>query len=202
MMLLLVAMLVAIMAPLFARTWRTMFRALGLQGLLLAVIAYMQLGDHAQPGDIAGWVMIADLALLRGLFVPAFLERMVRGRTRSPELELVPSDLVFWGVSLVIVVTALWFGAKIPPVDTLPSLHLGVALTAVLLGLYVLALQTRPIGQVIGAVIIENGVVLLELLLTHHVALPVELALVGVFLGSILAFGVLLRRLETPTEDA
>jgi hydrogenase-4 membrane subunit HyfE len=72
----------------------------------------------------------------------------------------------------------------------------------VLLGLYVLSIQTRPLGQVIGALIIENGVVLLELLLNHHVALPVELALSGVFLGSILAFGVLLRRLETPKEGA
>ena len=200
MMVLLVAMLFAVMVPLFARTWRTMFRALGLQGLLLAIIAYSSLGSHAD--DVAVWVLIADLALLRGIFAPVFLHRMVKDRTRSPELELVPSNLVFWGIAVVIVATALWFGAKIPPVDTLPSLHLGVALTMVLLGLYVLSLQTRPLGQVIGALIIENGVVLLELLLNHHVALPVELALSGVFLGSILAFGILLRRLESPTEVA
>lgn len=198
MMVLLVAMLLAVMVPLFARTWRTMFRALGLQGLLLAVIAYSSLGSHA--GDLGVWVLIGDLALLRGLFAPIFLHRMVKDRARSPELELVPSNLVFWGIAVVIVATALWFGAKIPPVDTLPSLHLGVALTMVLLGLFVLTIQTRPLGQVIGALIIENGVVCLELLLTHHVALPVELALAGVFLGSVLAFGILLRRLETPLE--
>lgn len=200
MMVLLVAMLLAVMVPLFARTWRTMFRALGLQGFLLAIIAYSALGSHAD--DVAVWVLIADLAILRGIFAPVFLTRMVKDRTTSAELELVPSNLVFWGISLVIVATALWFGAKIPPIDTLPSLHLGVALTMVLLGLYVLSIQTRPLGQVIGALIIENGVVLLELLLTHHVALPVELALTGVFIGSILAFGVLLRRLETPKEGA
>ncbi len=194
-MVLLVAILIAVIAPLFARTWRVMFRMLGLQGLLLAIIAYQNLGQHGD--DIAVWVLIADLVVLRGLFVPYFLHRMVAGRVRSSELELVPSNLVFWGIAVFIVITALWFGFKIPPVDTLPSLHLGVALTAVLLGLYVLTLQTRPIGQVIGAVTIENGVVLLELLLKHHVALPVELALTGVFLMSIIAFGVLLRRLET-----
>jgi len=198
MMVLLVAMLFAVMVPLFARTWRTMFIALGLQGLLMAIIALSTLGSHSD--DVAIWVLIADLALLRGIFAPVFLHRMVQGRARSPELELVPSNLVFWGIAVVIVVTALWFGAKIPPVDPLPSLHLGVALTMVLLGLYVLTLQTRPLGQVIGALIIENGVVCLELLLTHHVALPVELALTGVFIGSVLAFGILLRRLETPLE--
>jgi hydrogenase-4 membrane subunit HyfE len=194
MMVLLVAILIAIIAPLFARTWRVMFRMLGLQGLLLAIIAYQNLAHHID--DIAVWVLLADLVVLRGLFVPAFLHRMVADRTRSPELELVPSNLVFWGISVGVMITALWFGAKIPPVDTLPSLHLGVALTAVLLGLYVLTLQTRPIGQVIAAITIENGVVLLELLLKHHVALPVELALSAVFLMSLIAFGFLLRRLE------
>ena len=118
----------------------------------------------------------------------------------SAEFELVPSNLVFWGIAVVIVAAALWFGAQIPPFDPVPSLHLGVALSMVLLGLYVLSLQTRPLGQVVGALTIENGVVLLELLLTHHVAVPVELALAGVFLGSILAFGFLLRRLKAPME--
>ncbi len=198
-MLLLVAILVAIVAPLFARTWRVMFRMLGLQGILLAAIAYQNLGIHGD--DLAIWVLLADLVLLRGLFVPFFLHRMVRGRTRSAELELVPSNLVFWGLAVFIIIAALWFGFKIPPVDTLPSLHLGVALTAVLIGLYVLAIQTRPIGQVIAAVTIENGVVLLELLLKHHVALPVELALTAVFLMSIIAFGVLLRQLETTEAE-
>lgn len=200
MIVLLIAILLVIVGPLFARTWRAMFRMLGLQGLLLAAIACQNLASHID--DIAVWVMLLDLALLRGLFVPIFLHRMVAGRTRSDELELIPSNLVFWGLALVITVTALWFGATIPPFATVPSLHLGVALTAVLLGLYVLALQTRPLGQVIAAITIENGVVLLELLLNHHVDLIVELALVTVFLTSIIAFGLLLRRLKAIPEVA
>lgn len=199
MMALLTAMLVCVLTPLVARTWPMMFRMLGLQGLLLAVIAWSSLGRSV---DVADVVLLVDLVVLRGLFVPAFLRRMVIGRVRSRELELIPGNLVFWGFAVVIVIAALWFGAKIPPVDTIPSMHLGVALSAVLLGLFVLALQARPIGQVIAALTVENGVVLLELLLDHHVTLPVQLALAGVFFLSIVAFGVLLRRLETPTEAA
>lgn len=199
-MALLIAILVTIIAPLFARTWRLMVSLLGLQGLLLGLIAYRNLAAHAD--DIAVWVMIADLVLLRGLFVPVFLRRMIAGRVRTDELELIPSNLVFWGLAVIVVITALWLGFEIPPVDTEQSLHLGVALTAVFLGLFVLALQNRPLGQLIAAITIENGVVLLELLLKHHVALPVELALSGVFLLSILALGGLLRGLESPGEDA
>ncbi len=199
-MVLLIAMLIAIIGPLFARTWRVMFRMLGLQGLLLAVIAYQNLGRHID--DIAVWVTLFDLALLRGVFVPAFLNRMVVDRPRSPELELVPNNLVFWGIGIVIIIAALWLGATIPPVDSVASMQLGVALTAVLLGLYALSLQVRPIGQIIAAVTIENGVVLLELLLKHHVSLPVELALSAVFLASIIAFGLLLRRLKVAPEYA
>ena len=43
------------------------------------------------------------------IFAPVFLHRMVKDRTRSPELELVPSNLVFWGISVIIVATALRF---------------------------------------------------------------------------------------------
>ena len=200
MIVLLLAILLTIVGPLFARTWRAMFRMLGLQGLLLAAIAYQNLAS--QIGDIAVWVMLLDLALLRGLFVPIFLHRMISDRARSPELELIPSNLVFWALALVITATALWVGATIPPFDTVSSLHLGVALAAVLLGLYVLAIQTRPLGQVIAAITIENGVVLLELLLKHHVDLPVELALVTIFLTSIIVFGLLLRRLKAAPEGA
>lgn len=199
MMALLIAMLVCVMVPLFTRTWRMMFRMLGLQGLLLAMIASLQLGAHA---DIASYVLLADVLILRGLFVPIFLQRMVADRARSHELALIPSNLVFWGLAIVIVIASLWFGAKIPPGDTLPSLHLGVALSAVFLSLFVLSMQTRPIGQVIAAITLENGVVLLELLLEHHVSLPVELAIVIVFFLSIITFGVLLRRLEDTPEPA
>ncbi|MBK7830222.1 hypothetical protein [Nannocystis sp.] len=195
-MVLLVAILIAVIAPLFARTWRVMFRMLGLQGLLLAIIAYQNLGQHGD--DIAVWVLIADLVVLRGLFVPYFLHRMVAGRVRSSELELVPSNLVFWGIAVFIVITALWFGFKIPPVDTLPSLHLGVALTAVLLGLYVLTSRPGRSARSSAPSPSRTAWSCSELLLKHHVALPVELALTGVFLMSIIAFGgVLLRRLET-----
>ncbi len=64
-----------------------------------------------------------------------------------------------------------------------------VAASAVLLGFLVLANQSGPFAQVIGALRIENGIALMELGIEGH-RLPwgIKLALELAFLGTVLLF--------------
>jgi hydrogenase-4 membrane subunit HyfE len=190
---LLVAQFFAVAAPFFIRNPRIMLRALALQGFLLAAMVLIQ---HRASADLdtGSALLLADLVLVRGVFAPLYLRRTAaRG---VEELELLPGNLLHWSLAVALVVAAFWFGATIPPAEPLPSAHLGVALSAILLGLLGLSLSARPLAQVIAAVTIENGVVLVELLLNHHFEVPLELGLSAVFVLSIVSFGWLSRHLQ------
>ncbi len=168
---------VAVLALGVAALWRRDVRALiGLlraQGVALALVATVAaLSGH----DVALGATAALVLVVKAGAVPWVLGRVATrdpGAREGAPLINVPSSLV---LAVALVGLAVVVGA---PLARLSSGH-GAALAplglaTVLVGYLVLVTRRRALSQIVGLLIIDNGVALVTFLLTSGVPLVIEL---------------------------
>ncbi len=176
------AVLVCALVALWRRDLRATVRVLALQGIALgAVVATLAAQRRDATLGATALVVLAEKALV----IPVLLDRAVRndpsGRESAP-LVNVPSSLVAAGG-----LTVLAFGA-LAPLGALapdPSGRLApIGVATLLIGLLVLVTRRKAVSQIVGIVLLDNGIALAAFLLTGGVPLLVEL---GVSLDVLLA---------------
>jgi hydrogenase-4 component E len=167
------AVLAAAVLSLWRRDLRALIFVLSLQGVALAALAIdlaVEAGD-AGLGVVAGIVLIA-----KGFVIPGLLGRVVRSDPSSREtapLVNVPASLVSAAVLVVISYLVAGSLTHFFP-DTLTRLvPLGFA--TLLVGFFVLVTRRKAVSQIVGLLLIDNGVALVAFLLTAGVPLLVEL---------------------------
>src|SRR2546425_3404482 len=134
------------------------------------------------------WVA-AFLLVLKGAVIPALLRRM--GRRFGTERELDP--YVNTATSLLMAGLLVLFGYAVmrPLVATsqLPTrASIPLAMGLILVSLFVIVTRKKALTQIVGFLMLENGIALLAILGTYGIPLIVEL---GVFLDALLGFLVM-----------
>jgi hydrogenase-4 component E len=192
---LLTAYLLVVLVPIFIASWRTSLLGLAIQGLLLGWMAMELTEDNGLT--VARTALLIELVLVRGVFVPVWLYRLLRDLKTPARNDIIPANLLFWTIVGVLVVVSFRFANGVFA-DEQASTHLAVATAALLLGLLVLATQDQPVSQVIGVLRIENAIALFELASEAHMPLPVQLGLLTIFVATVLTFGWFLRKIARP----
>lgn len=146
------------------------------------IVAYF--GDDHELYWVAG-----ALFILKGLVIPRLLKRMERRFAAERELE----PYVNTATSLVIAGLLVLFGYAITrPLVALSQLPtragMPLAMGLVLVSLFVVISRKKALTQVIGFLMLENGLALLAVLGTYGIPLIVEL---GVFLDVLMGFLVM-----------
>jgi len=156
------------------------------QSFVLAAVAATVgwFGRHAEL-----YVVAALLVAVKGIAIPRLLGRMER--RFSTERELAP--YVNTATSLVVAGLLVLFGyAVMRPVVAASALPtraaMPLAMGLVLVSLFVVVSRKKALTQVIGFLMLENGVALLALLGAYGIPLIVEL---GVFLDALMGFLVM-----------
>ncbi len=144
----------------------------------------------AHFGNVAElyWVA-ACLLLLKGLVIPRLLRRMERRFPAERELE----PYVNTATSLVVAGLLVLLGyAVTQPLVALSQLPtragMPLAMGLVLVSLFVVISRKKALTQVVGFLMLENGLALLAVLGTYGIPLIVEL---GVFLDALMGFLVM-----------
>jgi hydrogenase-4 component E len=167
------AVLVCAIMTLWRRRVRTIVSLLRLQGLALAGVASV-LAVHER--NVALGVTAILVLLVKGLVAPELLRRVVRRNPESREtspLINVPASLII-GAALIVVAYAV--SAKITAIDPSPATRLvPIGLATVLVGYLMLVTRRRAISQIVGLLLVDNGIALITFLLTSGVPLIVEL---------------------------
>ena len=183
---LLVALLGVLLVPLFVATWRTSLIGLGFQGVLMALIA-RQL--ESTPHTVGGWLALVEFGVVRAFVAPLALYSVLRARKTPGRNDVIPPNLLSWTLALGMVLMSFSF-AELLVVDSGEQQTLvAVAATGVLLGFLVLATQSDPFSQMVGALRIENAIALLELGgKPHGGPVAIQFALLVVFVTTIAFF--------------
>jgi hydrogenase-4 membrane subunit HyfE len=191
---LLIALLGVMLVPLFVATWRTSLYGLGLQGLLMALIANRL---EPTPHTVGQWVTLVDLALVRGILVPAALFSILRARNAPARNDVISPNLISWTLAFAMVLVAFSVSDELVKEPGDQRTLVAVAASGLMLGFLVLAAQSGPLSQMIGALRIENAIALVELGGKRHEApLGVQLGLLGVFLATVGLFRWYLRTID------
>ena len=100
---------------------------------------------------------------MRGIGAPLLLYAVLRSQRAPARNDVLPPNLMSWTLSIVLVLVAFRFADMLVPADGDAHAFVAGATAGLLLGLLVLATQTGPFSQMIGALRIENAIALFEL---------------------------------------
>jgi hydrogenase-4 component E len=164
---------------------RALIQAAGLQGTLLGI---MPLLTHGRWSPMTGVVAIATI-LVKGSVIPKILFKALRDaqikREVEPIIGFMPSTLL--GALGTAVAIAL--AEKLPLVaGHAQTLIVPAALSTIFTGFLLLTSRIKAITQVIGYLVLENGIFIFGLLLIESVPFLVEL---GVLLDLFVAIFVI-----------
>ncbi|HTN50857.1 MAG TPA: hydrogenase [Anaeromyxobacter sp.] len=163
-------------------------RAVALQGAALSLLPFA-LGHH-----LGAWAMILTFLVTLGvkaLLMPFLLVRAVREARVVHETEPLVAPAVSVLLSAVLVGIAFWLGGALALPWPAPSrLVVPIALATLLLGFLVIVVRRKAITQVVGYLMLENGVFVFGQALARQLPFVVELGilldvLVGVFVMGI-----------------
>jgi hydrogenase-4 component E len=172
----------------------TSIRLFALQSLLLAAIA----GIIGYVNDAPHVYIVAVLTLIgKVLFLPWLLDRQVRriGITQEikPLFSAPTSMMLCGGLTLLGYVVARPFTV----LERLGNNTLGVAMTLVLTGFFLMIKCRKAITQVLALLAVENGVMLAAVALTTYgMPLVVELGIFFDLMVAVMVLGILVYRIR------
>ena len=163
------------------------------------VIAIMS----AAVGYYAGYpelYLIAVLtALFRGLLLPYLIWRIIRRLHVAREMHefLQPSSCLVLGAFSVVFALGVAYriGGGLGLAGTIAVLALTVMLAMELIGFLMLAVRHEAISQILGLLVLENGIFLGAQILVPGMPLLIELVILFDLLVVVACFGVLVRTL-------
>lgn len=166
----------------------TVVRAVALQGVLLGLLAV------SAHGEASNWVIALAAASvgLKGWLIPVILFRALRQvaikREIEPSLGLLPS-LLLGALATVLAVVA---SGHLPLAETrLAPLLVPASFATVAAGFILLTTRRKALSQVLGFLLLENGIFVFGLLLVEAMPFLVEVGVlldlfVGIFVLSII----------------
>jgi hypothetical protein len=151
-------------------------------------MAWIAYGAGPAPGTPNDWITLADLVLVRGLWAPLALYAVLRAQNAPARSDVIPPNLLSWTAALGLVLVAFNFSEMLVREPGDQQTLVAVVVAGVMLGFLVLATQSDPFSQMVGALRVENAIALLELGgERHHQPLGVQLAQTAI-VGITIAF--------------
>ncbi|HZU58523.1 MAG TPA: hypothetical protein VFA06_21785 [Actinocrinis sp.] len=188
------AFLLAAVAILWRRDVRAQTAWLSLQGAALAAIAVILGADQAHPELYA---VAAAVGLLRAVVLPALVRRAVTARAEDRE----SAPLINVGASLLaaVALVLLAYAVAQPLVRleaTTAARALPVGLAVVLIGLLILVTRRKALSQIVGFLLLDNGITAIAFLAAAGVPILVEFGVSFDLLLAVLVLRVLTARMR------
>ncbi len=157
-----------------------------LQGILLGIMPIIVGADNI---TVRACTLSGVTIILKGLFFPWLLLRALRAANIRREME----PLVGYTMSLIIgallLALAMWLGSQLPlPVPAKSHLALPLAMYNIMVGLFVIVSRRKALTQVLGYLVMENGIYAFGLAFALDEPLLVEL---GILLDAFMAVFVM-----------
>ncbi|MBI3097268.1 MAG: hydrogenase [Planctomycetes bacterium] len=168
-------------------------RAVAAQGIALGIFPLLA-HDAALTARVL--LLAAGSMVLKGIVFPMLLSRAARDAEVRREMEPFVGytlSIVFGAAALAV---ALWIGSRLPlPRATWSPLVVPVALFTLFVGLFIIVSRKKALSQVLGYLVLENGIYAFGVALALEEPLLVELGVlldvfVAVFVMGIAIFHI------------
>jgi len=188
-----VCMLLSVVALNSVRRIETCLRAYTLNSLLLALL----MGVSAFYLNVAHLYIAAIVTLAtKGLVIPHLLRKVVKSLKVTREVEPyinTPLSLVISSILVVVVYSSLSKGIFI---EGFAENTLKVSVSIILISLFIMMSRKKAITQVIGLLMMENGLFLAGFSLTYGMPTVIELGVLFDMLMGVIILGVFLSQIK------
>ncbi|HEV8555356.1 MAG TPA: hypothetical protein VGR06_03045 [Actinophytocola sp.] len=194
------AFLLAAVLVLWRRELAVIIRVFAVQGAALAGIVAV-LAGHEHSAEL--WAVAAGVLLLRATVLPVLLLRALAG-AGTAQRETAPLVNVSASLLAAAVLTMIAYAVSKPLVDLAPSpatRAIPIGLTVVLIGLFVLVTRRHALSQLVGFLLMDNGITAIGFLTTSGVPLVVELGVSLDVLFAVLVLQILTTRMRATFGD-
>jgi len=169
----------------------TCIRAVALQGLLLGLLPLTLYPN----GGVHIWGLAAGTVVVKGVILPRFLSWAIREAAVRREVEPRVGYALSLLLGVVAVAVAFAISTRLPLPERTQEMLVPAALATVIIGLFVLTTRSKALVQVVGYLMLENGVYLFGLTHVERVPFLVEAGVlldvfVGVFIMGIVVFHI------------
>ena len=189
--LLLLLVVLADLAVLGTSRLRACIRAVAAQGLLLGLLPLaLASGVTVHTAGLA-----AGTVLVKAVVLPWFLLWAIREASVRREVEPVVGYVASLLLGALALALAFAISARLPTADVREPLLVPAALATVMMGLVVLTTRRKALTQVVGYLMLENGIYLFGLTQTESVPFLLEVGVLldvfaGVFIMGIVVFHI------------
>jgi hydrogenase-4 component E len=162
------------------------------QGFMLALLPMALIGQWELRIVFLSLVILG----LKGLVFPALLARTLRTADVRHEVEPMVGYVASVVAGVTILCLSFWISSRLTPPDPLPSpLVLPMALATILIGLFLIISRKTALMQVVGYLVMENGIYIFGLALAQEEPFLVEMGIlldvfVAVFVMGIAIFHI------------
>lgn len=172
---------------------RAVINAVALQGILLGVVALV---IHTEIG-LRGVLLLIGTIALKGFLIPIFLNRAMREADIQHEVNPVVSPMNSLLLGAVGTGLALVFSSTLPLAEEHADLLVVPAsLSTVWTGFLMLTTRQKAIMQVLGYLLLENGIFLFGLLLLEAMPFLVEIGVLLDLFTAVFVMGIIIHHIS------
>lgn len=173
-------------------------RAIALQGATLALLPLMLWSGDSLDGRFVHHALIsAGAFIVKGLLIPFLLFQAIREANVRREAEPFISLHVSVFIAVVLVGVSFWLATvQILPQSAPTTLLVPGAFAALMLGFLVLVGRRKAITQVVGYLMLENGIFIFAQTLLKEIPFVVELGILLDLLVGVLVMGVIINHIS------
>jgi hydrogenase-4 component E len=167
------------------------------------VLAFVPLFLHADSISAHEWVLSLGTLVLKAVLVPYILRWTIRHISIRSEVR----PIIGVGSSIIggalLIAGAFWISLSLKlPGQPTSSLALPCSLATVLLGFLVMVTRTRAVTQVIGYLVIENGIFLFALSLFDAMPTLIEMGILLDIFVAVFIMAIVLNHINEEFEQA
>jgi hydrogenase-4 component E len=167
---------------------RSCIRVVAAQGVLIGMLPLLVSSD----GFSLRLTLVAALSVaLKGVVFPRLLLRSMRSANVRHEVDPVIGYTASILTGVVLTGASFWMASRLRlPIVPVSDLVLPVALTTILCGFLLIVSRRQALSQVVGYLVLENGIYIFGTALAHEEPLLVEMGILLDVFVAVLVMGV------------
>lgn len=167
---------------------KSCIRSIAYQGIVLGVLPLF-----SHQGDISVWVLLLCLVTigLKGVVFPRLLLNSLQDADVRREVEPYVGYTASILAGFISLAVSVWLSARLPMLDAgFSSLAAPVSFFMVFVGLFVIVSRKKAINQILGYLVMENGIYVFGVVLLREMPLLVDLGVLLDAFAAVFVMGV------------
>lgn len=190
----LIGILVSSFAIAISRRITSLINSFILQSLFLF---FMAVFTAYKNNNIELYIVAVLILLLKVMSIPYFLRRIVKKIMIDENLGLFITPVLSIFAVIMFAYFSYYLSVKIIGIRNIPeAVSLAVSLMIILTGLFIMVFRMKAIAQVVGLLVIENGLFLVAVTLCGHMPFFVEIAIFFDVFVCVIILGVFVYKIN------